>query len=126
MRATQLLAPQVSMALGWLAAQEEQLHRRLQLMVARRALRAAYPRFAAAHRELCESLFDLHFIETRVAPMLVEARAQGRRLAPATISAAWFASCRAPGARAERYALREVTAAAAELLALVEEERVAA
>jgi hypothetical protein len=120
MRGTQLLAPQVSTMLSWLVAQEARLHRGLQLIVMRRALRAAYPAFAAAHGELCESLFDLHFIERRVAPLLADARAQGRRLAPATVSAAWFASCRAPGARAERHDLRAVTAAAAELLALVE------
>jgi hypothetical protein len=120
MRGTQQLAPRVSTTLGWIIAQETRLHRGLQLFLMRRTLRAVYPRFAAEHRELCESLFDLHFLETRVAPLLAEARAQGRRLPPSMVSAAWFASVRAPGGRAERHALREVTAAAAELLALVE------
>jgi hypothetical protein len=126
MRGTQLLTPGLSTALAWLVAQEARIHRRLQLIVLRRAIRAAYPRFAATHRELCDSLFDRHFLETRVAPLLAEARAQGRRLAPATVSAAWFDSVRAPGGRAERHALREVTAAAAELLALLEQQRGAA
>jgi hypothetical protein len=120
MRGTQQLAPRASTALSWLIDQEARLHRGLQLMAARRELRAAYQRFAAEHRELCESLFDLHFLETRVAPLLAEARSQGRRLPPTIVSAAWFASVRAPGGRAERHALREVTAAAARLLALVE------
>ena len=120
MRGTQQLALQVSTALGWLIAQEARLHHGLQLMMLRRTLRAVYPRFAAAHRELCESLFDLHFLEARVAPRLAGARAQGRRLPPSMVSAAWFASVRTPGGRAERHALREVTAAAARLLALVE------
>lgn len=105
---------------GWLVTQETRLHRRLQLMRARQALGRAFTRFAAAHPRLAASLFDAHFVETRVAPLLAQALERGQRLRPEAIAGAWLAVCRGPAADRAAYDLSSLTAAAAELLDLLD------
>lgn len=122
MRATTQLTNSASTVFGWLVDQEARLHRGLQLMMLRRALRDAYARFALGHHELRESLFDAHFVETRVAPLLADAIVGDGRLSPEAVAEAWLASFRAPGAPGAAADLAPARAAAAELLAYVEQE----
>lgn len=107
---------------GWLVAQEARLHRGLQRMALRRALRGAYARFAARNRALSDSLFDAHFVETRVAPLLAQALEADRALTPEQVAEAWFNGCKAPGATRATGGLAGIAAAAAELLVYVEQE----
>lgn len=122
MRATMQLTNSASTVFGWLIDQEARLHRGLQLIMLRRALRDAYARFAAGNRELRESLFDAHFVETRVAALLADAIVGDGRLSPEAVAEAWLASFRAPGAVVAAADLAPARAAAAELLAYVEQE----
>lgn len=117
MRAPYTTTNSTQTVFGWLVEQEARLHRQLQQLRMRRALRAAFARFACDDPQLVASLFDAHFVETRVAPLLAQALETGDGVRPEAIAAAWLAACRGPGARAAGYDLSAVTAAAAELLA---------
>lgn len=122
MRASMQLTNSASTVFSWLVEQEAHLHRGLQVMLIRRALRSAYARFAAGNRELRESLFDAHFVETRVAPLVADALERDSRLSPDVVAEAWFACCKAPGVTLASVNLAPIRAAAAELLAYLEQE----
>jgi hypothetical protein len=106
---------------GWLVAQETRLHRTLQRLVLRPALRRAYVRFAAANPQLAASLFDDHFVQTRIAPLLALALDNGARLRPEAVAESWLAACGAPKSRKHEACFAAVRAAT-ELLAYIEQE----
>lgn len=106
---------------SWLVAQEARLHRQLQQMRARRALGAAFARVARDYPRLVASLFDAHFVQTRVAPMVVRAIETGMPVRPEAIAAAWLADCLGARVPARAYDLSAITACAAELLARLDE-----
>jgi hypothetical protein len=122
MRVQMQLTNRSATVFGWLMAQEARVHRAVQLMALRRALRAAYARFAAGHQLLAESLFDAHFVQTRVAPLLAQALDADAGLTPEAVARAWFAGCRGARAEPDDARLGAIRAAAAELLAYVEQE----
>lgn len=122
MRAPHTATNGMQIVFGWLVAQEARLHRQLQLMSVRRALHRAFTRFAAANQQLAESLFDAHFVETRVAPLVLRAIETGAPVRAETIATAWFVACRGLQASAAGHDLSTVTAAACELLACLEAE----
>lgn len=123
MRTQMQLTNSAATGFGWLVAQEQRLHRALQLIVLRRALRSAYLHFAAANPLLAESLFDEHFVRTRVAPLLARAFEHDETLRPEQIAEAWFAGVAAPNARRSAEALTTLREAAAELLRSLEHEQ---
>ncbi|HMQ31400.1 MAG TPA: hypothetical protein PKD53_11775 [Chloroflexaceae bacterium] len=123
MRAPYTTTNSTQIVFGWLVAQEARLHRRFQLMSARRDLARAFARFAAAYPRMAHSLFDAHFVETRVAPLLARAYETGAPLRPEAVAAAWVEACRGPEADAGCYDLTAITVAARELLDCLDAER---
>lgn len=106
---------------NWLIAREERLHGLILQFKVRRAARIAFRRLAAEQRAITESLFDAHFVDTQVAPMVARALADGFCVAPESITVAWFIGARAPGAALDMARLAPVTAAAQRLLGLIDE-----
>ncbi|MCC6455699.1 MAG: hypothetical protein IT328_12185 [Caldilineaceae bacterium] len=55
----------------------------------RRAARAAYAQFADLYPQWVATLFDVHFVDTHLLPMLLKAATTGGKVAPAEVAEAW-------------------------------------
>jgi hypothetical protein len=107
-----------STVFGWLIADASRMQRGLQLIRLGRVVRVAFARFVAGRRA---APFSAQFVGARVAPLVARSIELGERLAPDTVAEAWLASLPPPAPAITPALMAELRAAAAELLAAVEE-----